>query len=65
MTQKILKKEVALSGSEQNPDFASKSWLKVINSGCSTSRPRRRWRLSSGMAKTSLLPVPWRTWSRG
>ncbi len=30
MTQKILKKEVALSGSEQNPDFASKSWLKVI-----------------------------------
>ena len=30
MTQKILKKEVALSGSEQNPDFASRSWLKVI-----------------------------------
>ncbi|MEQ8589518.1 MAG: FAD-binding dehydrogenase [Roseitalea porphyridii] len=30
MTQKILKKEVALSGSEQNPDFASKSWLEVI-----------------------------------
>jgi predicted oxidoreductase len=30
MTQKILKKEVALSGSEQNPDFAAKSWLKVV-----------------------------------
>ncbi|WP_339763579.1 FAD-binding dehydrogenase [uncultured Hoeflea sp.] len=30
MTQKILKKEVALSGSEQNPDFAAKSWLKVL-----------------------------------
>ncbi|KGF69704.1 FAD-binding dehydrogenase [Hoeflea sp. BAL378] len=30
MTQKILKKEVALSGSEQNPDFAARSWLKVI-----------------------------------
>ena len=30
MTQKILKKEVALSGSEQNPDFAAKSWPKVI-----------------------------------
>jgi predicted oxidoreductase len=30
MTQKILKKEVALSGSEQNPDFASKSWQTVI-----------------------------------
>ena len=30
MTQKILKKEVALSGSEQNLDFASKSWIRVI-----------------------------------
>lgn len=30
MTQKILKKEVALSGSEQNPDFAAKNWLKVV-----------------------------------
>ncbi|WP_422370616.1 FAD-binding dehydrogenase [Hoeflea sp.] len=30
MTQKILKKEVALSGSEQNPDLASKRWLDVI-----------------------------------
>lgn len=30
MTQKILKKEVALSGSEQNPDFAAKSWAMVL-----------------------------------
>ncbi len=30
MTQKMLKKEVALSGSEQNLDFAEKSWKKVI-----------------------------------
>lgn len=30
MTQKILKKEVALSGSEQNPDIAAKSWSKVL-----------------------------------
>lgn len=29
-TQKIIKKEFALSGSEQNPDIASKSWLRVI-----------------------------------
>ncbi len=29
-TQKILKKEFALSGSEQNPDLASKSWRAVI-----------------------------------
>ncbi|MEM9871228.1 MAG: FAD-binding dehydrogenase [Pseudomonadota bacterium] len=30
LTQKIIKKEFALSGSEQNPDFTSKSWLEVI-----------------------------------
>jgi len=30
MTQKVMKKEVALSGSEQNPDFADKSWKKTI-----------------------------------
>ncbi len=29
-TQKIIKKEFALSGSEQNPDLASKSWAEVI-----------------------------------
>lgn len=29
-TQKIIKKEFALSGSEQNPDLASKSWKNVI-----------------------------------
>ncbi len=30
LTQKIIKKEFALSGSEQNPDLTSKSWLEVI-----------------------------------
>lgn len=29
-TQKIVKKEFALSGSEQNPDFAEKSWKRVL-----------------------------------
>ncbi|WP_342078737.1 FAD-binding dehydrogenase [Yoonia sp. SS1-5] len=29
-TQKIVKKEFALSGSEQNPDFAQKSWKEVL-----------------------------------
>lgn len=29
-TQKILKKEFALSGSEQNPDFEQKSWKEVL-----------------------------------
>ena len=31
MTQKMLEKEVALSGSEQNPDLTGKSWLKVLS----------------------------------
>jgi uncharacterized protein len=30
LTQKIIAKEFALSGSEQNPDFTSKSWRQVI-----------------------------------
>ena len=29
-TQKIIKKEFALSGSEQNPDMAAKSWVQVL-----------------------------------
>lgn len=29
-TQKIIKKEFALSGSEQNPDLAQKSWIEVL-----------------------------------
>ena len=32
LTQKIIKKEFALSGSEQNPDFTSKSWMAVLRS---------------------------------
>ncbi len=32
LTQAIIKKEFALSGSEQNPDFTSKSWLAVLKS---------------------------------
>ncbi len=30
LTQKVIKKEFALSGSEQNPDFTGKSWMDVI-----------------------------------
>jgi len=30
LTQKTIKKEFALSGSEQNPDFTSKSWGQVL-----------------------------------
>ncbi len=32
LTQAIIKKEFALSGSEQNPDFTSKKWLAVLKS---------------------------------
>lgn len=32
LTQSIIKKEFALSGSEQNPDMTSKSWLAVLKS---------------------------------
>jgi hypothetical protein len=32
LTQKIIEKEFALSGSEQNPDLTSGSWLKVLKS---------------------------------
>lgn len=30
LTQKVIKKEFALSGSEQNPDLTSKNWAEVI-----------------------------------
>lgn len=30
LTQKIIEKEFALSGSEQNPDFTSKKWIEVL-----------------------------------
>jgi len=32
LTQKIIEKEFALSGSEQNPDFTSRSWIQVLKS---------------------------------
>ncbi|EFL88611.1 FAD-binding dehydrogenase [Ahrensia sp. R2A130] len=32
LTQKVIEKEFALSGSEQNPDLTSKKWLEVIRS---------------------------------
>lgn len=32
LTQKVIEKEFALSGSEQNPDFASGKWIEVLKS---------------------------------
>ncbi|KAB2915750.1 MAG: FAD-binding dehydrogenase [Hyphomicrobiaceae bacterium] len=39
LTQKIIEREFALSGSEQNPDLTSKSWLKVIRARRSGGAP--------------------------
>jgi uncharacterized protein len=39
LTQKIIEKEFALSGSEQNPDFTSKSWRAVLKSRRATGAP--------------------------
>ncbi|MCE8509915.1 FAD-binding dehydrogenase [Ruegeria pomeroyi] len=43
LTQKVIKKEFALSGSEQNPDFTSAKWAEVIRqrilSGKSATAP--------------------------
>ena len=38
-SQKIVKKEFSLSGSEQNPDLTSKSWMKVIRSRLGKNAP--------------------------
>ena len=39
LTQKIIKKEFALSGSEQNPDFTSKKWIEVLKSRMGKAAP--------------------------
>jgi predicted oxidoreductase len=39
LTQAIIKKEFALSGSEQNPDLTSKSWLAVLKNRRGASAP--------------------------
>ncbi len=39
LSQRIIKKEFALSGSEQNPDMTSKSWLAVLKSRRANGAP--------------------------
>ncbi|WP_159586186.1 FAD-binding dehydrogenase [Chelativorans xinjiangense] len=39
LTQKIIEKEFALSGSEQNPDLTSRSWLQVLKSRRGSGAP--------------------------
>ena len=40
LTQKIIEKEFALSGSEQNPDTTSKSWQAVLRERLASGPPR-------------------------
>jgi predicted oxidoreductase len=57
LTQKIIEKEFALSGSEQNPDLTGKSW-RMTCARHSARAPRRRWRRSRSTAPTSSSRQP-------
>ena len=64
LSQKVIEKEFALSGSEQNPDLTSGKWAEVIRSrllsrGGAPGRSRR----SRRMAPISWWRTRWRTWS--
>ena len=61
LTQRIIKKEFALSGSEQNPDLTSKSWRGVLGRP-SARRRRARWRRSRSTAWTSSSSATCSTW---
>src|SRR5213079_2015104 len=62
LTQSIIKKEFALSGSEQNPDLTGKSWLmtarRATNKGApaSASLDRKSTRLNSSHRLLSRMP---------
>ena len=65
LTQKIIEKEFALSGSEQNPDITSKDRAaRPARAAARQGRARRRSRRSSGTAPTSWSPTPWTSSSR-
>ena len=53
LTQKIIEKEFALSGSEQNPDITGKSVRELLKTRVGVRRARRRSRRSSATARTS------------
>lgn len=56
LTQKIIEKEFALSGSEQNPDLTDRSIRQVL--GRSAPVPPHPSRRSSSTARTSWWPAP-------
>ena len=60
LTQRIIEKEFALSGSEQNPDITEQGPARVpARAAAGQGRARRRWRRSSATAPTSSSPTPW------
>ena len=63
LTKRIIAKEFALSGSEQNPDITGKNIRAGSQDPCSGfGRARRRCRPSSTTARTSSWPTPWTSW---
>ena len=52
LTQKIIEKEFALSGSEQNPDLTSASWRQVLKARLGKGA-QMRWKRSKPMARIS------------
>ena len=63
LTQKIIEKEFALSGSEQNPDITGKSIRELLEHARRLRRAARRSRRSSATARTSSSPTTCARWS--
>jgi len=57
LTQKIIEKEFALSGSEQNPDLTARTSKLTLSRV--RPAPPPRWRRSSGTGPTSWSPGRW------
>ncbi len=60
LTERIIEKEFALSGSEQNPDLTNKSWRQVQ----AVHYPAHRvpWKPSRSTAWTSWCSIVWQIW---
>ena len=64
LTQKIIEKEFALSGQEQNPDLTGKDVRRCARPRPAAGRPAR-WRRSWTRAPTSSSRTTSATWSAG
>lgn len=61
LNRRIISREFALSGSEQNPDLTGRSIRGLLQRGAVA--PRGRWPSSCGAGRTSWSAAPCRTWS--